>query len=97
MSLICQKNVEITKKNETIASITGEKSGVPVKNGWLLLLDVVGWHITGHVALVADAPPMFGVVQELQPLVLPEVELVASLCLVVVLGNHPHVLHARFT
>lgn len=64
----------------------------PIEYGWLLFLDVVGGDVAGLVAVVHDPPPVLWVVKEEQALILAEVQLMAALGRVVILGRHPAVL-----
>ena len=61
----------------------------PVEDGGLLLFDVVAGHVAALLPAVHDAPPVLRVVQQQQPLLLAQTQLVRALRLVVILGRHP--------
>lgn len=52
---------------------------LPVEDGRLLLLDVIGGDVSSLAAVVHDAPPVLGVIEQQQPLALPQVQLMTPL------------------
>lgn len=88
-------SMEISVQTCVISWVYGvlqDSVALPVKDGRLLLLDVIGGDVSSLVAVVHDTPPVLGVIEQQQPLALPQVQLMTPLGWVVIFGRHPTVL-----